>query len=177
MASMLWSVAAWYSASAAEPPTCDLSALSEPPEVLSVAWVSPLAKRAKGKAWLYVVPTATLRAYGQQVDGNQARVLQWLGQRRKGSTPRRRYKVVVFDTERVGLCRPIIPEDGREAESIAGLLPCDEDHRGPHRRYEGCGWLTDRATGKPSIEVYRAQWNALANDGFCVLPLERFLTR
>lgn len=163
-------------ASAAEPPVCDLSSLTEPPEVLSVAWVSPLARRARGKAWLYVVPTAKLRAYGQQVDGAQGRVLQWLGMRRTSKVPSRRYKVVIFDTTRGALCRPVEP-DGPSGEPIQGVLPCDEDHRGPHKRYEGCGLLTDRADGKPSIEVYRAQWNALAADGFCVLPLDRFLDR
>lgn len=156
---------------------CDTPQLNEPPDVLSVAWVSPLAKRAKGKAWLYVVPTAALRAYGQEAKGDQARVLQWLGLRRTSKPPTRSYKVVIFDTEPRALCRPIEPPESAPVEPMAGLLPCDEDHRGPQRRYEGCGWLTDRATGEPSIEVYRAQWNALAGDGFCVLPLDRFLAR
>jgi hypothetical protein len=167
----LWSVAALAQE------VCDVPELSEPDDALSVAWVSPLGKHARGKAWLYVVPTSDLRAFGKEADGNIGRVLQWMGMRRKAKAPTRRYKVVVFDTTPDAICRPIEPSKEGSIEPISGVRPCDEDHRGAQGQYEGCGFLTDRSNGEPSIEVYRAQWNALANNGFCVLPLERFLGR
>ncbi|MEQ1503732.1 MAG: hypothetical protein ABMB14_15945 [Myxococcota bacterium] len=167
-----WLVVRSAFAQATCPSTPELVA---PPPAVSVAWVSPLGRRARGKAWLYVVPTADLRAYAQDPSHpDAARVLQWLGARRSGKPPSRRYKVVVFDTRPEAICRPIRLADGADP-ALAGVPACDEDHAGPQGRYAGCGWATDQATGQPSIQVYRAQWNTLAANGFCLLPFDRFL--
>ncbi|MEQ1569087.1 MAG: hypothetical protein ABMA64_25850 [Myxococcota bacterium] len=152
-------------------PECALDSLDPPPQQLSVAWVSPLRKRARNTAWLYVVPTRDLRAFAEgEGKGDPVRTLQWLGLRRSDRPPGRRYKVVIFDVASEHLCRPVVA-----AGEVGGVVACDADHAGPDGRYEGCGTATDTRTGRASIAVYRAQWQALASDGFCLLPLERFL--
>jgi hypothetical protein len=173
---------AWLSAVAlgADGPQCSLDALQDPPESLSVAWVSPVGKRARNAAWLYVVPTRELRAFSEgEGKGDPARTLQWLGLRKSAKPPHRTYKVVIFDTAPGELCRPVVSAES----AIAGVAPCDSDHAGPrHLRAfgprngdGGCGTTTDQRTGKAGAVVYRAQWQSLATDGFCLLPLERFL--
>jgi hypothetical protein len=151
---------------------CDTSALTEPPEALSVAWVSPLRKRAGANSWLYVVSTADLRTFAD-AHPDVGRTLQWLGMRRTAKAPRRQYKVVVFDTAPGELCRPVVTDQ----ETLAGVVTCDESRSGPDGSYVGCGLATDRATGSPSVQLYRGQWRVLSVDGFCVLPLERFVSR
>jgi hypothetical protein len=155
-------------------PACEAPPLTAPPSALSVAWVSPLGRRARGSSWLYVVPTADLRGFAHGEGKEQVgRTLQWLGLRKNAKNPHRRYKVVVFDTTPEELCRPLWSDDA----VVDGVRVCDENRSGPDGAYEGCGWATDLSDGEPSIQVYRAQWRLLAVDGFCVLPLDRFLSR
>jgi hypothetical protein len=163
----------------AQDEVCESPPLADPGDTLSVAWVSPLRKRARGKAWLYVVPTAELRTFAAgEARGDVARLLQWAGIRRSSRPPTRRFKVVVFDVGADRLCRPVVPEDGALVQGrLAGVSPCDEGQAGEHGKYEGCGWITDLATGRPSVEAFRAQWNDLAANGFCLLPLERFVAQ
>ena len=78
----------------------------------------------------------------------------------------------MFDVARTSLCRPLA-EVG-EAEVVAGVQACDERRSRARGRYDGCGWLTD-VTGEPSLPAYRARWRDLAGNGFCVLPMERFV--
>lgn len=167
-------------AASAQDEVCSAPELTDPGSPLSVAWISPLGKRVRGKAWLYVVPTTELRAFvsGGEGQGDVARTLQWAGVRRSSKPPKRRYKVVIFDVSADRICRPVVPTaEQLDGGRLVGVAPCEEDHAGPHKRYEGCGWLTDLATGQPSIQAYRARWNDLAANGFCLLPLERFVAR
>jgi hypothetical protein len=153
--------------------TCDASRWTAPPDAMSVAWVSRLGDRARNTEWLYVVPTADLRAFvAGDGKGDLVRTLQWLGLRRSDKPPTGRYKVVIFDTAPAELCRPVASTE----PALAGVVPCDEDHSRPRGAYDGCGALTDLRTGKPSVQVYRGQWQTLAADGFCVLPADRFLS-
>lgn len=169
------SLVAWLGAAALgqSAPTCAPDALRPPPETLSVAWVSRLGKRARGRAWLRVVPTTELRAFATgQAAGNAVRTLQWLGLRRSTRPLKGRYKVVVFDTVATALCRPVASDT---LEPVAGVVPCDDAHA-VERFTDGCGQGVDRATGAAVVPVYGAQWNTLAVNGFCVLPLDRFVT-
>lgn len=162
------------SAHAQDDEICEAPPLTAPPSALSVAWVSPLGRRARAGSWLYVVPTSDLRAFAEgEGKGQVGRTLQWLGQRRTAKDPHRRYKVVVFDTSPDELCRPIVSDDA----TLDGVRPCDVNHAGPDGAYDGCGFATDRADAEPSVQLYRAQWRLLSVDGFCVLPFDRFLTR
>lgn len=147
--------------------------LPAPPDHLSVAWVSPLGARVGANGWLTVVPTAALRDYVQDQRPGVGRLLQHLGARKRSSDPHRRYKITIFDVEADALCRPI--PDAAE-ETLAGGVPtCPAGRAELGHGYAGCGVLTDRGTGAPSLPVFRITWSDAAFAGFCVLPVERFL--
>ncbi len=163
---------AWLGAALAQ--DCTVGELPEPPDTVSVAWVSRLPKRARSGSWLHVVPTTELRAFAQQ-HGSVARMLQRAGLRRSGKEPKRRYKVVVFDVPAGALCRPVA--SAAEGEAVSGGLACDERRSDPSRQSPGCGRTADRADGSPGLVLYRARWSDLARNGFCVLPAERFVSK
>jgi hypothetical protein len=83
-------------AAAKVPEVCLAAEAPEPGRTISVAWVSPLRRRAGSHRFLDVVPTAELRRVATS-DGSVARMLQRLGMRKSTREPDRRYKVVVFD--------------------------------------------------------------------------------
>lgn len=156
----------------ADDPVCDAD-LPAPPDRVSVAWVSPLGARTGANGWLTVVPTASLRQYVASERPGVGRLLQHLGERRRSSDPRRRYKITIFDVKSSALCRPV---DGADEQSVVGGLPvCPESKAKINAAYEGCGVLVDRGTGKESLPVYKLTWADAAFEGFCVLPVERFL--
>ena len=78
------------------PDACLTAEAPEPGGTISVAWVSPLGRRAGNHRFLQVVPTVELRR-AATTDASLARTLQRLGMRRSSHEPDRRYKVVVFD--------------------------------------------------------------------------------
>ena len=159
-------------AAAALAQTCDGPPLTAPGEALSVAWVSPLRSHAGANEWLVVVPTAELRAYATG-GATVGRTLQRLGLRKRPTDPHRRYKVVVFDAARTSLCRPLAA--GPPGAVVAEVVTCDERRSRERAGYDGCGWLED-VTGEASFAAYRARWSDLAGNGFCVLPMDRFVT-
>ncbi len=83
-------------AAARVPDVCLTAEAPEPGRTISVAWVTPLRRRAGNNEFLEVVPTVELRR-AAKTDASLARTLQRLGVRRSSREPDRRYKVVVFD--------------------------------------------------------------------------------
>lgn len=135
-------------------------------DAFSVAWVAPLHRRARG--WLSVVPTAELAA--APTAGSVARTLQLLGQRSSSKEPKRRYKIVIFDVAATDLCRP---GPGAAGVGACEVPPLPEEGEGP----PPCPYTLDLATNPPraGLEEFRARWPELADEGFCLLPLGRFL--
>lgn len=157
----------------AEVPSRCSADLAEPPEALSVAWISPLRRKARARTWLWVVPTSELRARVAEEGGGIARTLQLVGQRKRSKEPSRRYKVTIFDVRADALCRPL---DGVEpAQVVAGVPACSERLGRASGTYDGCGVTPDLATGADGLPAYRARWRDLAVHGFCVLPLDRLI--
>ncbi len=146
---------------------CEVEGLTRPEETLSVAWVSPLGKRARG--WIRVARTSDIASLGDEL----GRTLQALGLRRSERDPGRRYKVVIFDVVSDDLCRPV--EGVQEGQVIAGVRACTERLAKPSSSDDACGHAIDRETDRPSVEVFHARWRDLAREGFCVLPAERFV--
>lgn len=154
--------------------SCTSDDLTAPPATLSVVWVSPLGKSATANAWLQVVPAAELRKAAVEADGRTGRLLQLLGLRSRSSAPTRDYKVVIFDVERDHLCRPI--HGAEPPDEIAGTIACPmERHARPDKGHDGCGHSLDRSDDAPSGDIYRARWADLARNGFCLLPLDRYV--
>lgn len=157
---------------AGDPGEC--GALAAPPERLSVAWVSPAGRGAGRRTSLLVVPTTALRAWVAADPPSVGRMLQHLGLQRRDKTPKRRYKVTIFDVRALDLCRPL-DEQGEE-DVAASVAACPERFGEPRRGSSGCGYARDGDTGKRSFDVYRVRWEDAAAGGFCVLPAEAFLT-
>ena len=169
IALLWWTLAALASGT---PETCEAE-LTPPPARLSVAWVSPVSARARNSQWLAIHPTSELQAWSKANPGAKpGRFLQHLGLRKRDKAPARAYKVVIFDTSNQVLCRPM---EGREPPGVAGgVAVCAPQHdRVPGS--DGCGRMVDAGTSQSGISVYRARWRDLANAGFCVIPLTRFL--
>lgn len=141
-------------------------ALETPPERLQVAWVSPERERAGAHELLPVVSTRALLALAEAHGGDPSAVLQALGARR----PAGEWKVTVFDVERAELCRPVEGEG-----ALDGLNRCDRARRPGWvrpRAWTGCGTVGE---GADPLAVYGIEWADAADQGFCVLPLGRFL--
>ncbi len=164
---MLWGL--WImTALATEPaPVCAAGVQALPPGQTSVVWVSPLHRRARG--WLTVVEVGDLREWLGEEDPDAGQFLHHLGLRRTERVPKRRYKVVIFDTDSTGLCLPSTEPDP--------AIPSACGHRkaGPDRRQDACGRVIDPKTGDLGMQTYRGRWRDLARRGFCLLPLSRFL--
>ncbi len=170
MIALLWGALAW----AGEAPDCSQAAFDELSEAVSVAWVSPSGRTVGRRGRLSVVRTAELRGWlAEQERPTVGRMLQRLGLRRRERTPRRPWKVVIFDVEPQDLCRPVAGYP--DPVAMAGLVTCAPRASRPRAGQTGCGHTVDRATGGEGLEQYQGQWADLARNGFCVLPAERFV--
>lgn len=145
--------------------------LSPPPDTQSVVWVSRLRKTVGRNGRVTVVPVAALRARAKR-RMTSGRMLQILGLRKKARSPRRPWKVTVFEASSGALCRPV---EGDPAAFVDGLPACSKRESRATRRCDGCGRTIDRAGLGQGVEVYRASWRDLAPQGFCVMPLDRFV--
>lgn len=145
-----------------------------PPERLSVAWISPLRKQTNNDRLLHVVPTRDLAAWVTEHPGaTPGDLLRYVGMRKRDKEPKRRFKVVIFETVAGALCRPILELE--EGTPFAGLPACPGGTQPKGRDYPMCGYTVDHNTGREGAEVYQARWRDLAAHGFCVIPIERFL--
>jgi hypothetical protein len=165
--------ACWVApAQAAPPPACET--LSPPAsDQLAVAWLSPIGRRAQARTWLTVVPAADLRDFIDREHADLVRTLRYLGVQRHDRAPRHAWKVVVFDVPITALCRPV--RDATPGMSEGGVTVCPDRHHGVDGRDDRCGRLVDTVTGQPGITAFQIPWEDAAIQGFCVLPMERFL--
>jgi hypothetical protein len=157
---------------AADPSACGVLQPVEA-ESLAVAWVSPSARQVGQKSWLTVVPAADLRRWIQDHEPSPARLLQHLGLRKKGTVPSRRWKITILEVSAGALCRPLA--DLEPGTPLASLAVCPRQDRTVTGRHEGCGYSEDLATGERGADLFAVPWHVAASNGFCVLPLERFI--
>lgn len=155
-------------------------AIKEVPETLQVAWVSPVGKRVGSRTRMEVVRVSDLRAWIRTQGADKARVLQGLGiaPRNAERKAARAWKVTVFDVRSEWMCRPL--EGAAVGEDHGGVVSCSENDAKPMRNqkkgYSGCGYSLDTGSSTRGLDVYRVPWGAAASYGFCVMPLERFLS-
>jgi hypothetical protein len=146
------------------------------PDRASVVWVAPAGRRVGAARALDVVRTADVRSWAAR-NGDGATVgglLRWMGERRRPTEPKRAWMVVVFDVDTAVLCRPMGEAEAAPGEVVAGLPACEKP--GPIGKDDegGCGArLTSEGTQGP--DAFRVAWRDAVTDGFCVVPLERFL--
>src|SRR5690606_12316786 len=91
--------------------------------------------------------------------------------RRRGDALSRRWKVTLFDVRGADLCRPVA--DLEEPARLEGAVTCARGK--PAGLQDGCGFTVDRADGSRGLEAFRIRWEDAARDGFCVLPVDRFV--
>jgi len=158
-------------ARAEEPAPCP--SLTAPPGDVQVAWVSPVRRHVRGRTVLSVVRVADLRAMIRSQGPDEPRTLQSLGLLGPRGRTHRRWKVTIFDVQALDLCRPV--EGVPEGEDADGLPACAGGRQTGASKVTGCGQTLDRATGEPGLDLFRIAWRDAARQGFCVMPLERFL--
>ncbi len=159
----LWMLGAW---------ACDITH-RPPPDTQAVVWISPLRRSVRNGSRLRVVPVRALRALSEDGTLSTGRVLQILGERKRAKNPRRPWKATIFQASSGALCRPI--EGHPPTAFVDGLPVCSRRESRANKRQTTCGTTLDRGRMRPGVELYRASWRDLAPQGFCVLPLERFL--
>lgn len=170
-------VAALLLAPAAQAQSCEASA--DVPDALQVAWISPLEKKARGSTALEVVRVTDLRAWIREQGPDEARLLQGLGlaPRTGGAPVDWDWKITLFDVRADWMCRPI--EDAPGGEDRGGVVACEEPDAGrirAHRYgYTGCGYTLDTGASTRGLDVFRISWESASSQGFCVMPLSRFL--
>ena len=156
--------------------------LESPQVVFQVAWISPVRKSSRAKEMIEVVPFAKLRTWVHNNKADAKQILHYLGKLPANSKKKidpADYKITVFDIHRDSLCRPI--KDKPVGEVVNEVPICLEKHtkrinwRSRHG-YTGCGYVIDTSTGLRSLDVFRISWQDASANGFCVLPLQRFLS-
>lgn len=152
-------------------------ALSEVPDALQVAWISPVQERVRAASTIEVVRVADLRRLLQEKGVTPIRLLQAMGivsARGKGRAAEKTYKVTIFDVRSTWLCRPM--EGGAADKVIDGVAVCPSRQSGGSRRsYTGCGYTRDTVKDARGLDVFKVRWRDASSGGFCVMPLDRFM--
>lgn len=130
-------------------------------ETVAVAWVSPVGKRVRARSFVDVIPATNLRQEDFQTVGE---LVHGLGLRRHKTTPRRPYKVTIFEVDPLILCRPI--EDAEPGQRVAGVPSCESART--RAKSDGGGCVGE-------LPIYRIRWMDASARGFCVLPAQRFV--
>jgi len=153
-------------------------ALVAVPGAYQVAWISPTRKRAGSRSQLQVVRVGDLRAWINQNGADQTRLLQGMGYvgPAGGRKAKKEWKVTIFDIQSEQLCRPVA--DAEPGADLLGAPVCSTDiTRGLDRWESECGYTLDRAEEDETrgLDIFRISWEQAASQGFCVMPLERFI--
>jgi hypothetical protein len=154
--------------------------LTEVPEGVQVAWISPIGKRVSGGKTIEVVRVADLRRWVRDNGADPGRVAQGLGiaPRRGGRRTEVDYKIVIFDVKAEWICRPVL--DVAPGTDLLGVAACDDAEGGPlsgrRHGWTGCGYTLDTGASTRGLDVFRVQWRDAATWGFCTMPLDRFIS-
>jgi len=164
-------------------PTASAQACGTPravPASTQVAWISRRSRRVPSRQVIEVVRVSDLRAWIRDNGADEKRLIQGLGMasRKGGLAAKHPYKITIFDVQADWLCRPI--PDGTDGEDSYGVAVCaDGDAKAVrHHRpgYTGCGYSLDTAASNRGLDVYRIRWSEASAWGFCVMPLDRFIS-
>ena len=150
------------------------------PESTQVAWISRRSRRVPSRQVIEVVRVQDLRAWIRDNGADEARLVQGLGMapRKGGFASTRPYKVTIFDVRADWLCRPI--QGGTPGADTLGVAVCEEKDGKALRHhtagYSGCGYSLDTAASTRGLDVFRVRWSEASAWGFCVMPLDRFIS-
>jgi hypothetical protein len=164
--------AGWLAAFAGDGACAGLAPVDEG---VSVSWVMPAGNKVGLGGWVDAVRTSDLRDWAaSESSATVGGLLRHLGYRKRKSEPHRRWVVVVFGGGASAPCRPVADDHLAEVAALGGLPACSKP--GPvAKQGDGCGRVLS-SDGSPGPEVLRLKWKDAAAAGFCVVPVERFLT-
>lgn len=152
-------------------------AVGDVAEATQVAWISPVRARVRARGWMEVIELGDLELWAKEHGKEPARFLQAAGvigkkARRARSVP---WKVTIFDVGRDATCRPI--QGALPGTAVASVAVCEDQKpaRGARPGFTGCGYAQDTGSGSRGLDVLRLRWEDAAREGFCVMPLDRFL--
>jgi hypothetical protein len=152
-------------------------AVGDVAEATQVAWISPVRDRVGTRGWMEVIELADLEAWAKEHGKDPVHVLQAAGvvgrkARRARSVP---WKVTIFDVARDLACRPIV--GALPGTMVASVSACEKAKplHGAGHGFTGCGYTRDTGSGSRGLDVLRVRWEDAAREGFCVMPLDRFL--
>jgi hypothetical protein len=152
-------------------------AVGDTAEATQVAWISPVRAHVGARGWMEVVEMADLEAWAKEHGKDSTRFLQAAGVvgRKAGRAHSVRWKVTIFDVTRDLTCRPI--EGALPGTQVASVAVCEKAKpaQGAGHGFTGCGYTRDTGSGSRGLDVLRVRWEDAAREGFCVMPLDRFL--
>lgn len=153
--------------------------VADVPDHFQVAWVAPVGQRVRARTELEVVRVRDLREWIHENGADQPRLLQALGLIGRKTDSRRAtgdWMVTLFDVQRDWLCRPMA--GAPPGEKLAGVPACPDPtpDRAHRRGYTGCGYTLDTGASTRGLDVFRITWSAASTEGFCVMPMSRFLS-
>jgi hypothetical protein len=152
-------------------------AVGDVAQATQVAWISPVRARVRARGWMEVIELADLEGWTKEHGKDPARFLQVAGVVGKKARRARSvsWKVTIFDVGRDTTCRPI--EGALPGTAVQSVAVCEDPKpaRGARPGFSGCGYTRDTGSGKRGLDVLRVRWEDAAREGFCVMPLDRFL--
>ena len=152
-------------------------AVGDVAEATQVAWISPVRARVGARGWMDVIELADLEGWAKEHGKDSVRFLQAAGVVGKGAHRARSvpWKVTIFDVGRAATCRPI--EGALPGTVVASVAACEKPKplQGTRKGFTGCGYTQDTGSGSRGLDVLRVRWEDAAREGFCVMPLDRFL--
>ncbi len=155
-------------------------AVAPVPTSTQVAWISRRSRMVGASQTIEVVRVTDLREWIRANGADETRLIQGLGMasRKGGLAARHPYKVTIFDVQAEWLCRPIPDaDDGADDNGVAICSDADAKATRHHKPgYTGCGYSLDTAASTRGLDVYRVRWSEASAWGFCVMPLDRFIT-
>jgi hypothetical protein len=157
----------------------DLASL---PETVQVVWISPAREQVRLHEDIEVIRLQDLRVWLEEEDASAKELLHQMGMLSKRSWREidpSDYKITIFDINRNWLCRPMTDEI--EGTIIEDIPVCQAKQSKPTNYYTrygftGCGYSFNTLTAERGFDVYRIDWSDAATWGFCVMPLDRFLS-
>ena len=142
-----------------------------------VVWISPTRAHVRARGWMEVIEMDDLEAWAKEHGKDSVRFLQAAGVVSKSGHKARSttWKVTIFDVARDITCRPI--EGAVPGTPVGSVAVCEDQKpaKGGHHGFTGCGYTRDTGSGSRGLDVLRVRWEDAAREGFCVMPLDRFL--
>lgn len=127
------------------------------PTTVQVAWISPTKEKVRGNTVLDVIPVSALREFIQTNSNDELGLLQVSGIIKKDHI-KKQYKITLFDV------------------SSDWLTKANNKRSNGVKYQDDCGFTYNKNKDNIGLPLYNITWNNAARAGFCVMPIQRFLS-